>query len=166
MKKVIVGAVLLLVLAPLALAENTIKYQILSERKGFLGLSGKTTIMLDRETGDSWVLEEGKWVAVPRVENEKVVEEVSKARIAEAVKVLQDKQAQEINDLKAKQEMDIKALLEKQITPAKPVATADRPATTRWKRLGAARKIVKPERTTAADTGNQGEEGPPAWLTD
>jgi len=171
MKKVVIGVALLLFFAPLVLAAenssnvNPNKYQIISERKGLFGLGGKTTMMLDRESGDSWVLEEGKWVAVPRVENEKAAEEDSKAQLAEQIKSLQDKYEQEINSLKAKQAEELKSLVTKQSAPAK-VETGTRPATNHWKRFGTAKKVVKPERTTAADTSNQGEEGPPAWLNE
>jgi hypothetical protein len=163
MKKVIIGAVLLLVLAPLALAENPNKYQIFSERKGWFGLSGKTTLMLDKETGDSWVLEEGKWIAVPKVNNEKLAEEASKAQLAEQIRDLQDRYEQEINALKAKQAEEIKALMTKQNAPKDLSKAEVRPAANHWKRFNA-RKVVRPEKTTASDA--QGEEGPPAWLSE
>lgn len=159
MKKSIVVVCLLLVFASLALAENANKFQIYTERTGFMGISGKRTIMLDKETGDSWVLQEGQWVAVPKVEPQLKAEE-EKARMEERIAVLKAKQEEEINALKAKQDAELKAVVEKKKETAQVVEVRT--------------KIIRPLKPKVAATkakpvateDNQGDEAPPAWLSE
>ena len=168
MKKSIFAALLLLFFVSALLAEGP-TYQIYSEGKGFLGMGGKKTIMLDKETGASWMYQDGKWVAIPRVEDEltaKARELEEQAKQEDEISKLKAKQEEELNQLKAKQEAEINAILAKQGTESKTQVKSETSAVpnANW------RKAYKPRTVAAAKPkaapAGESEESPPAWLNE
>jgi hypothetical protein len=151
------------------------KYQIFSERKGWFGLGGKTIIMLDRESGDSWRYESDKWVVIP-----KITIEASALETAAASTTLEDEATKrakieaELTLLRAKQEADIKTLQARQaeemkmlvnnLSSSKKEVSDVRPALGALKKRPKAAAPVKAQAEPARDDGV--EEGPPAWLSE
>jgi hypothetical protein len=163
MKKVVLSACLLLLFTSLVIAEG-VKYQIYTERTGFLGMGAKRTIMLDKENGNSWVYEEGKWVAIPRAEDQLRAEQ-EKSQLEQEIAQIKAKQAEEVQSLKDKQDAEIKELVSKKDTPRVVEMKSERiiRPRTNW------RKAIKPKPTVVAKEKEQveeGEEGAPAWLND
>lgn len=159
MKRAVFAACLLLVFVSLAIAEGS-KYEIYSEGRGFLGLAGKRTIMLDRETGDSWVYQDGGWVAIPKVEAQLKGEE-EKARIEEELATLKTQQDEEIKAIKAKQEAEMKALMSKPEPNVVELKTETVRPRANW------RRVYKPKVTAKAKAPEEkSEEGPPSWLNE
>ncbi len=179
MKKMILILLSVCVLASVSLALND-KYQIFSERKGWLGMGGRTIIMLDRETGDSWRYTEEKWVAIPKVTDEAAANEVVAAEsvIKESDADKHARIEAEVNALKVKQEADIKALQAKQMedvnslvkklnakeTPAQEASPSSIARPIRQSRPRAAAVVKKPAEQDDSNAG--GDNLPPAWLTD
>lgn len=162
MKKIVFAACLLLLLVSLAIAENP-KYEIYSESKGFLGLGGKKTMMLDKETGDSWVFQDGRWVAIPKVEAQLKAEE-EKAKLVDEISSLKAKQEEEIKAIKAKQDAEIKALESKQGTQVVELKTETVQPKTNWRRSYKPKVAAKAKEAPAVKS--EGEEGPPSWLNE
>ncbi|MCU0641567.1 MAG: hypothetical protein MUC35_05710 [Candidatus Margulisbacteria bacterium] len=164
MKKIVLAACLLLLIASLSIAEG-IKYQIISERTGFLGMGAKRTLMLDKETGNSWVFDEGKWVPIPRAEDQLRAEQ-EKVRFEAEINDLRAKQAAEIDQLKAKQEAELKILQAKNEEPkVLEVSSQTMRSRTSLRKPTRAKTVVTAKAKTV-DEAETGEEGPPAWLTD
>jgi hypothetical protein len=178
-----VSLLLLVLLVTTATWAISDKYQIFSERKGWLGLGGKTIIMLDRENGDSWRLEDNKWVEMPRITQEALQAEqvtppkpspedeaIRKAKIESVMNELKSKQDAEMKAFQEKQTEEMKSLADKLNNPDKlnnnpaPVAEKENKpviqTAIRRTRVVAAKK----EAPVSKDKGN--EEGPPAWLTE
>jgi hypothetical protein len=161
MKKVILASFLLLLVASLAVAEG-IKYQIYTERTGFLGL-GKRTIMLDKETGNSWVYEEAKWVPIPRAEDQMRAEQ-EKTALEQEIALIKAKQADEIQRLKVKQDAEIKALEAKKEGPKEIELRTEavRPRAN-WRKAVKTRTVTAKAKPAAEE---EMEDGPPAWLNE
>ena len=188
MKKaiVLVLAASVLVLAAWAYSD---KYQIMSEKKGFLGWGGRTVLLLDKESGETWYYSNNKWVSIPKVSEEVAVSNqfgTERVQTTEAV----DKKAkaeEELGTLKAKWDAETKALQAKQAEdmknflsgigsevnkPAtevsKPVTEVSKPATEESTMV--TRNIIKkkyvssnpPQMKKVAPPKE--EEGPPEWL--
>ncbi|MFA5114174.1 MAG: hypothetical protein WC529_07770 [Candidatus Margulisiibacteriota bacterium] len=165
MKKVVLAACLLLLFTSLVVAEG-VKYQIYTERTGFLGMGAKRTIMLDKESGNSWVYEEGKWVAIPRAEDQLRAEQ-EKVQFEEEISSLKNKQAEEIQQLKAKQDAEVKALLAKKEEPKVIEVRAQtiRPKTN-WRRAAKSKTVTAKAKPVVESSDAEGEEGPPSWLSE
>lgn len=159
MKKVIFAACLLLLFVSLVIAEGS-KYEIYSEGRGFLGIGGKKTIMLDRETGDSWTYQDGKWVAIPKLEVQLKGEE-EKAKLEEELATLKTQQDEEIKTMKAKQEAEIKALMSKQELNVVELKTETVKPKSNWRRGYKPKAAAK-----APQVKSESEEGPPSWLNE
>lgn len=175
MRKYICGA-LFLVCLMLTGVEAVNRYQIFSEKKGWLGLGGKTVIMLDRESGNSWELVGGKWVALPKVE----VEEKPSAAELKQLEKLQEfaaqleaisaQQARDLAELKTKQEAQLKALAEGK----RALETMKQPALVKNQAVAPTRTLIRS--TARTKVANKTEpvtehvetvdEGPPGWLQD
>ena len=164
MKKVVLTACLLLLFTALVIAEG-VKYQIYTERTGFLGLGAKRTMMLDKETGNSWVYDEGKWVAIPRAEDQLKAEQ-EKSQLEQEIAAIKAKQAEEILQLKARQDTEIKMLEAKKAEPKViELKTETIRPRSNWRKAGKSTTVTakaKPANESAGDS----EEGPPAWLSE
>jgi len=179
MKKIALVLLVSVCLVSVAMALSD-KYQIFSERKGLFGWGGRTILLLDRETGDTWRYATDKWVAIPKVSEEAsdktIVMEPTTNQAAEL-----DRRAKleaELDSLKAKQESDLKAFQVKQAEEIKSLinnASGSEPVKTEMKkerRVAIARPIraAKPKSVSSipkpAKTEENNEEGPPSWLTD
>jgi hypothetical protein len=165
MKKVVLASVLLLLLAAVSIAEGS-NYQIYSEGRGFLGLSGRKVIMLDKGTGDSWIYVDDKWKPIVK---EATAEAPSSADIINAkleaeITALKEKQSEDIKALKDKQEQELANLKTKLDANRPAVTKAVEPAVRKSKPL-VARKKVEAASTTKSEE-NSGDEAPPAWLNE
>ena len=181
MKKLLLAASLTLLLVSVSIAQ-TANYQIYSESKGFLGLGGRKVIMLNKDTGDSWLYYNNKWIPIPRVEEEEVSqksEEINVRAIMEEENKIKANQEQEINTLKAKQEDELKAIKAKQEAELKALMAKQeeevkaKPAVktitqTKERRIYRPRvsvtrkKLAPPPNSAGEDEGNT----PPDWLKD
>lgn len=115
MKKISVAVLFLLLIVSASLAIQD-KYQIFSEKKGWLGLSGTQIILLDKESGESWLYDNGKWQLIAKVSEELAAKKAAasvKAKLEEQINQLKAKQAEEIKSLKVKQEAELKAAVAK-----------------------------------------------------
>jgi len=172
----LVGGVLFLVCLLLIGVEAANRYQIFSEKKGWLGLGGKTVIMLDRESGDSWELVGGKWITLPKVELEekpsaaelKQLEQLQE--FAAQLEAISAQQARELADLKAKQEAQLKTLAEGR----KALETIKTPAPARAQSVPPTRTLIRSTHRSKVASKSEPvteyvetvEEGPPGWLRD
>jgi len=181
MKKLLLTATLILLLVSVSMAQ-TANYQIYSESKGFLGLAGRKVIMLNKDTGDSWLYYNNKWIPIPRVEEEELSqksEEINVRAIMEEENKIKASQEQELNTLKAKQDDELKAIKAKQeaelkaLTAKQEEEVKSKPAVkaiTQIKeqriyrpRVAVTRKKPSPPPDSAGeDEGNT----PPDWLKD
>ena len=180
MRKLIVGFFLVAaVFASLVFAYSD-KYQIYSEKKGLFGWGGKITILLDRETGDSWIYSGNKWVAIPKVSEEvEAKAEPSEdqaqeaSRIEDELNALKAKQAEEFDQLKARQEAEFNALKAKQESELKTTVNPEQNKNTSssGKTYYNSRRGVKPQpkpivEKKAAPTEPDDASSAPAWLTE
>jgi hypothetical protein len=166
MKRVVLASVLLLLLAAVSLAEGS-NYQIYSESRGFLGMSGRKVIMLDKTTGDSWIYVDDKWKPIVKEATAEAVSsaDVINAKLEAEIQALKEKQAEDIQVLKEKQEQELAALKAKletvkpvnAVKPAEPVMRKTKPIL--------AKKKAEVTRSTQPED-NQSDEAPPAWLNE
>jgi hypothetical protein len=164
MKKLVLSACLLLLFTSLVIAEG-VKYQIYTERTGFLGMGAKKTMMLDKETGNSWAYEDGKWVAIPRAEDQLRAEQ-EKSLLEQEIAAIKAKQAEEIQTLKARQDAELKALEAKKESPKViELSTQTIHPKSNWRKAARTKPTVVAKEKAPADE-TTGEEGPPAWLND
>lgn len=165
MKRLVFAAALLLLFVAASLAQ-TDKYRIITEKKGPLGIGGKTVMMLDRETGDTWLYQDNKWVLIPKVEEEVVIKEDAstvKAKMEEELNSIRAKQDEELNALKAKYDVKIKSLDEEK------VVTKSTPVRQTYRKMKPRRRLLVKKaapRPVSQKVEEGGEDGPPAWLSD
>jgi hypothetical protein len=177
MKKAILSVLLLFAVASVAFGLSA-KYQIFSEKKGWFGLGGRTIILLDKESGDSWNYTGSKWVAIPKVTEEvtaalPVTDEVSvkesendkKARVESEVNSLKAKQEADLKTLQAKQAEEIKSLIDKMSDQSNTPVVQEKKAVI-IRPIRAARAKANVARPADASKASGDEEGPPAWLTE
>jgi hypothetical protein len=168
MKKAVFLVLLLLVFCFPLLAEESVlgKYVIFGEKSGLWGLGGRQTIKLNMETGDSWLLKDGRWVAIERYDETAINRAEMLAKKMEVLKVEYESQ---ITALKAKYEqqiLDLKSKLQEAKTTA-----ASEPKYVPVTRKTYVYRAVKPKvpakspekKSKESETG---EEGPPGWLSE
>ncbi len=165
MKRLVFASVLLLLLAAVSIAEGA-NYQIYSEGKGFMGMGGRRVIMLDKTTGDSWIFVEDKWKPIIKeVTAEASSADVVNAKLEAEIGAIKEKQAEDFKALQAKHEQEL-ADMQAKLNAGKPAARVQPQLVVRSKVtkpvLAKKKAEVKPEE----DNSNQGDEAPPAWLTD
>jgi PIN domain nuclease of toxin-antitoxin system len=183
MKKAAVCLILMVLVASVSLALSD-KYQIYSEKKGWFGLGGRTVMLLDKETGESWLYSDNKWVNIPKVSAEvaalpEAEEDLSAQK--EQEKAERTKLEEAINALKAKQEADIKALQEKQNEELKQVLSksgvsksnaeereAKIPVRKMYSRMIKSKALSSANKKPAAKPQEEesAEDAAPAWLRD
>lgn len=167
MKKMVFAASLLLLMAAASFAQSD-KYQIITEKKGPLGLGGKTVMMLDKETGDTWLYQDDKWVLIPKVEEVAAPKEDASSvrdKMNDELNAIKAKQEEELNALKAKYETQINSLSEQKAE----INTV--PVKQNYRAMKPRHHVLAKKPATAApasentDQGS-GDEAPPAWLND
>ena len=193
MKKSFFIVLLVFIAAATAMAQVK-KYDILEQKKGPFGLGGKDVIMIDNETGKTWILSDNKWKVLPQVEevagekpqiDEKAKAEqeaAAKAKLEEELSALKAKQDAELNAFKAKQDAELKSLQVKQpeTNSVNPVSVSvPEPAKTEVKKVWrhyTTRSVPKKVKAAVTPAGNEepavessgssggGEEAPPAWF--
>ncbi|MDD5594149.1 MAG: hypothetical protein PHG97_05375 [Candidatus Margulisbacteria bacterium] len=162
MKRMVLASFLLLLFAAALLAEGP-KYQIYSENRGILGFGGRRVIMLDKETGDSWLYVENKWKPIVKemTAEGKASQDELRAKMEAEIIALKEKQAVEIQALKDKQEQELGVLRAKlDAGKAAPALTAHKTRPVYAKKKAAE---VKPTSEKEEDSGT---EAPPAWLSE
>jgi len=174
MKKVVFAALVLLLIVSASFAQID-RYQIVSEKKGLLGMGAKMIIMLDKETGDSWVYNNDKWQALPKIMPEDVeakmtAEREAKEKLASDLQALKAKQTAEIQDLNKKHEAEIQDLSEKlagkNIESSRTVARPNSGLKRTVKRT--APRVAAAGKKAASSSDNQVNEEAetPAWLSE
>ena len=167
MKKLLLTASLILLFVSASIAQ-TANYQIYSESKGFLGLAGRKVIMLNKDTGDSWLYYNNKWIPIPRVEEEEVSqkpEEINVRAIMEEENKIKANQEQELGTLKTKQEEELKVIKAKQEAELKALMAKQAVKTIKIYRPRVSvtrKKLAPPPNSAGEDEGNT----PPDWLKD
>jgi len=179
MKKIAFVLLVSVCLVSVAMALSD-KYQIFSEKKGMFGWGGRTILLLDRETGDTWRYSTDKWVAIPKVTEEVSVKTIVMEPTTDQAAEL-DRRAKleaELDSLKAKQESDLKSFQVKQAEEIKALinnASGSEPVKTEIKpeRRAAIARPIRSQRPKAVSSAprpskseENNEEGPPSWLTD
>ena len=159
MKKVVLGFLLMFFIVSVSAAASG-KYQIYSERKGFLGLAGKRVILLDTDTGDTWLYNNDRWEPVLKAAEVPPPESEVKAQIEDEMSQLKARQEEETKALKLRQAEEIKSLMEKKEIKVKTEVQPVR----RYYRAARVAKKKSPPSTIAKES--ESEEAPPSWLSD
>ncbi len=165
MKRLVFASALLLLLAAVSCAEGS-NYQIYSEGKGFMGMGGRRVIMLDKTTGDSWIFVEDKWKPIIKeVTAEASSADVINAKLEAEITAIKEKQAEDFKALQAKHEQEL-ADMQAKLNAGKPAAKTVQQPVVRNKVTKPVLAKKKAETKPEEDTSNQGDEAPPAWLTE
>lgn len=167
MKRVVCASVLLLLLAAVSIAEGA-NYQIYSEGRSFLGFGNRKVIMLDKTTGDSWIFVADKWKPIIKeVTAEASPADVINAKLEAEITAIREKQAEDFKALQAKHEQEL-ADMKARLDANKPAAQAapQQPVVRKAAKPVLAKKKIATTSDKAEETGNQGDEAPPAWLTE
>lgn len=165
MKKIVFAASFILLLAAVSIAQSD-KFQIITEKKGPFGIGGKTVMMLDKETGDTWIYQDNKWVLIPKIEEEVAAKEDAaavKAKMEEEINALKAKQEEDITALKAKYDSVIKVSAERK-SPEKSTAAKQTYRRIKPRVRHMVRKAAPAPVSQKAEGGS--EEGPPPWLSE
>lgn len=105
MKKIALTLLVLLAVSALSYAKVD-KYKIYMEKKGLFGLGGKTALMLDTETGQTWKYNGKVWEPMAKIDEQNTEKPPAEPNLS--------KEEQEANDLKVKQAEELKTLIAKQ----------------------------------------------------
>ena len=163
MKRLVFASLLLLLLAAVSVAEGA-NYQIYSEGKGFMGMGGRRVIMLDKATGDSWIFVDEKWKPIIKeVTAEASSADVINAKLEAEITAIKEKQADDFKALQAKHEQEL-ADMQTKLNAGKPAARVQQPVV----RNKVTKPVLAKKKTEAKpeEENNQGDEAPPAWLTE